>query len=290
MNKLVSGMFAGLVAVVSMTHAGGALAQAASWNFGTNCDPSPTQNSYVVGGNTLSCTTSNPTETASVTAWSNIGTSGKFLRASMGDHSSSGIGVYSGTSETGGNGQHGFDNMTGTGLGGSQEFILVNFGPYKVDLTALSIGWRSGDADVSVLRWDGANTSQSAMYSAMANLTTGTLTNSTGWSLVGTESMNDATPDTSSVNLGGKVSSWWIISTYYGVQAQSSVGTLTTGDDKFKLSALMGNVCTGSVTGGNQGNGGTCDLGRVPEPGSLALAGLALVGVFASRRKVKALF
>ena len=62
---------------------------------------------------------------------------------------------------------------------------------------------------------------------------------------------------------------------------------MNTGDDRFKLSQLSGQVCvSGTYTGGNQGNGGTCN--SVPEPGSFGLAGLAVLGVFASRRRVAA--
>jgi len=295
MNKLISGVLAGFVAVVAMAHISDAAAQStfAQWNLGTACDPSPAQNAYTVGGNSVSCTTGVPAETMTATAYSNIGTGGQFLRASMGDFSGSGVGVYSGSGENGSNGQHAFDNMIGTNMGGTQEFMLVNFGPYKVNLTQMAIGWTGGsDADVAILRWDGADTSAADMRTLLQSRTTSSLTSaSNGWSLVATESMGTNAPDTSTVSFGNRVSSWWIVSTFYGTTATSTAGSLNTGDDRFKLSSLSGQVCvSGTYAGGNQGNGGTCTAGRIPEPDSLALAGLALLGVFASRRKVKALF
>lgn len=306
------GTLAGLIAVLALAAPGDAAAQS-TWNLGTVCDPTPVQSTYVVGGNTTTCATGVPAETMTATAYANIGSGGTFLRASMGDFNTAGIGIYSGSGDSSTDGQHAFDNITtscnggvgtqGAGAnacGGSQEFLLVNFGPYKVNLSSLAIGYRNGDADVAVLRWDGADKTAAEMAAIVGAKTTATLHDSvvaaggvgTGWSLVATESMNDAIPDVSSVNLGNKVSSWWIISTYYGTTATTTAGTLTTGDDRFKLATLTGNVCINGVTGGNGGNGGTCNAGNgggsVSEPGSLALAGLAFVGAFASRRRVAA--
>lgn len=293
MSKLLSGLLACAAGFLAVSHSSDAAAQS-TWNLQSACNPAPVQGSYVVGGNTVSCTTGVPAETATITAWSNIGSGGAFLRASMGDFTG-GIGAYSGTGETSTDSQHAFDNRTtgcngtNTNCGGSQEMMLVGFGPYKVSLTSMSVGYRSGDADVAILRWDGADKTDAQMQTIIAGLNTTTLTGS-GWTLVGTESL-DTQPDTTTVNLGNKVSSWWIVSTYYGTAAASTAGALSTGNDRFKVSALAGSVCTSGVyTGGNNGNGGTCGGsgggGSVPEPGSLVLAGLALFGAVATRRRV----
>ena len=298
MSKQLSGLLAVAAAVLTLTHSGGVIA-ASTWNLGTSCDPAGVQSVYTVGGNTTTCTTGIPAETATITAYSNIGSGSTFLRASMGDFGTSGIGVYSGSTENATNSQHAFDNQgtagtTGAaGQGGTQEFALVNFGPYKVNLTALTIGFRELDADVSILRWDGANKTAAEMSAIIAARTSGTLTDTavavgavgTGWSLVANESMDGAIADTSCVNLGSKVSSWWIISTYYGTAATTSAGgTLDLNNDRFKLSGLTGNVCTsGSYTGGTNGNGGTCN--NVSEPGSLSLAVMAVLGIGAARRR-----
>lgn len=309
MKKLAPGLFASIVGVAVMTLSGGAAAQS-TWALGTSCNPSPAQGSYVVGGNTVSCATGVPAETITMTAYSNAspvtvanpsgGGTGNFIRGSIGDFDGSGVGVYSGAGDTSFNAQHSLDNVTtgcvsgqtggaGTGTGkcgGSQEFMLVNFGPYKVNLNSISVGYRNGDADVAILRWDGADKSASEMATLISGASS--LSSITGWTLVGTESL-DTTPDTTTVNLGNKVSSWWIVSTYYGTAASATAGTLSTGDDRFKLSALTGTVCTsGTYTGGNQGNGGTCGPATtVPEPGILATLGLALFGATVARRRAQ---
>lgn len=303
MKKLAPGFFASIIGLTVMSFSGGAAAQS-TWNVGTTCDPSPAQGSYTPANpNSLNCTTGIPAETITMTAWSNAasGGTGNFIRGSIGDHNSSGVGIYSGSSETGTRSQHAMDNMTtqcvasgnpvtysgsaGTGsCGGSQEFMLVNFGPYKVNLNSISIGYRDTDADVAILRWDGANKTAAEMSALLG--TSGSLTSLAGWTLVGTESL-DSTPDTTSVNLGNKVSSWWIVSTYFGTAAGATAGSLDTGNDRFKLSALTGTVCTsGNYTGGTNGNGGTCGPTiNVPEPGMLATLGLALFGATVARRR-----
>ena len=89
-------------------------------------------------------------------------------------------------------------------------------------------------------------------------------------------------------------SSWWLISTYTGgAGVQKNLDA--TANDAFKILSFTANTCAGTITGGSSGtagtstanNGSSCQpsSGGAPEPGSLALAGLAMVGVLATRRR-----
>ncbi|MDO9091628.1 MAG: PEP-CTERM sorting domain-containing protein [Rubrivivax sp.] len=233
-----------------------------------------------------------------------------FVRGNLGDFNSSGFGVYSGNMETGTNGQHAFDNVTSgcgttstpaggvttsganSGCGGNIEALFLNFGSSKVNLTNVGIGWNGGDADLSVWAWTGAGNADVAATTAKGSTTTTGTTAAalTGWTLV---SNHDFGSGIGSQNTGGTLySSYFLVTTYFGAAG----GGLTAGNDRFKLDSFTVGLCVGTLTGGSSGtgtgggNGATCTPpggtgGTVAEPGSLALAGMALLGVAGTRRR-----
>ncbi len=182
---------------------------------------------------------------------------------------------------------HAIDNA-----GGNTEAVLLSFTSSQI-LTSIGLGYKNTDADISLWRYTGSSTptvtNKGASYASMV---------AAGWELVG--NYGDLSQDTSSpynlvnnalspsgdpntnANAGTNSvgSSWWLITAYNSSYGGATSGTVDQGNDFFKIygvtttacSTSTGNICSGSRT-------------NVPEPGSLALAGLALGGVFFTRRR-----
>ena len=177
---------------------------------------------------------------------------------------------------------HALDNA-----GVNTEGVLLTFSTSTI-LTGIDLSYISGDADISVFRYIG--TSAPTLSGTGTTLATMYGSGASGWQLVGNYAnltadnsapftynlINGATNSTSPTAGATSVgSSWWLI-TAYNTNFGSGTG-LTQGDDYFKLLAVAGEACTGSA--------GKCGTKKVPEPGSLALAGLGLFGLVYSRRQ-----
>ena len=256
--------FSSLLAMGSSAFAG------ATWLFGDNNPTTECNAAEVTAG---SCTAQVGSDAGSPNvkgyAFSSTASGPAFAAASLTSFGG-GLGVTA-AGESTGSPQHATDNS------GSTDLILLDFGTAKVDLDSVTIGWKGNstggstgaDADISVFRYSGS----SATLPAVSNLAaTGAGLLAGGWTLVGNYA-NLATGMAKAVNTGNTTSSWWLISAYnsnFGSTSESSGTGLTDGNDYFKVLSIAGNVS--SSTG-------------VPEPGSLALLGAALVGFVASRQR-----
>jgi len=205
---------------------------------------------------------------ATVTGWSAPST-GKFGSAAIAYYPYSGVGITS-PGESTASPDHAIDNN------GATEALLINFGLDNFALNQLSIGWLYGDADVSILRYTGTQAP------TLGSRTVADLKNATGWEWVG-DYANLSTSSALNFNNSGdvKTASWWLVSAYNSAYSGvAPTSGLTNGNDYFKLSGFAGTTVAKTPTPPTPGT-------SVPEPGTFALFGIAMLGIVAARRKSK---
>ena len=152
------------------------------------------------------------------------------------------------------------------------DMALLSF-TSAVRLSNMRLGWTQGDSDVTVMAYQGSGTP------SLIGKTFGELI-SLGWASVGNYS--DLGTTTKSINSAGLFSSHWLIGAYNPL-ANPGGGSVTGGStsyDYVKLASVGG--CISGTSGCNPPGG------RVPEPGSLALFGLGVIGMMSLRRRRKA--
>ncbi|WP_249115776.1 exosortase-dependent surface protein XDP1 [Azoarcus sp. L1K30] len=233
----------------------------AAWNWDLSCG------TFACSQTTSASQTSTPTggPAVTVTGWSGVNSGSSLAQGYI--ESWNGVGVqYSGESSASPN--HAMDNN------GQFESILLNFGGSSINLSSASLGWvYNNDArrsDFFVLAYTGAAPFNGSLAGkSYADL----LTVGSGWTLIGNSGGSGA--GAYGLASGSIYSSFWLIGA--GAVSGTSVGYGSNNYyDYMKVASVGGSVKPPSTDN------------KVPEPGSLALAGLGLLGLIgASRRKVR---
>lgn len=179
--------------------------------------------------------------------------------------SGNGVGVGG---ESSSDGQHSLDNQSGF------EVALLSF-DQQVRLESVRAGWTQTDSDIFVMAFTG-----SGSLAATTSLDGGTFKNLTtrGWSLIGNYANIGTAPKSLGTTTGAfaeTYSSFWLI----GAGSYTPGTGVSKGDssyDYLKLASVGGTIKPSN------------DGGSVPEPGSLALAGLAFMGMVGMRSRKQA--
>jgi hypothetical protein len=251
------------LAAVGFVTAGAAQAQ--SWDIDACTGGTKLSSGFTNCGQTGGTTTA----TLNVKAYQATSASSNFTAASINIQSGY-IGVLSGTETSGSSSpSHGIDNDTATG-GNPYELIHLQFSK-AVDLGTLVATWSHTDGDFQVFRWNyNATTPTPSITSINANaLPTALGSVASGWQLVDigdfSSNLTQTITDTS------YFSSHWLVTTAFGQT-----------NDGFKLGTMHAtSVCAQSQTS----TGGCGPSTSVPVPGTLALAGLGLLGAGFLRRR-----
>ena len=254
-----------LLASAALIISGGSALAASTWNFSTCNSTASNQNATNSGtfGNSWSCSGSLGTNKVTASAWGGADAAGStgFQTAYLSPQGGSGFGLasrYETLSVLQPN--HAVDNSP---LNATPDLVLLKFDT-AVALGSVNIGYVGGspvDADFTLMAFKGVTPTILGKNATNLNA---------GWALV--ENSSGSGTGVRTVNAGDVVSSWWLISAYSSSYGGGSLDAVT---DYFKLLAVSSKDLAPPGS-------------RVPEPGSLALLGVGLLGLMGVRRKTKA--
>ncbi len=295
-NRSNTSIVRGLSAIVVLLLSGTGYA-ATTWDLQANCvasDGLPSSTCTGTASNIKLQGYSTGTGTATVT---NPTSGTTFAAANLYNYDPNGLGIVAVNEQSGPTGPHAMDNGFGT------DAMLLDFSDAfsnGVNLTGLTIGWNATDTnatsrncaipsnipsnqttntDTRCRSGDTALLYKDSDISVLAKTATGTLTLAglgSGWQLIGNYGNVGSGSDFEAISTTVS-SSYWLISAYsstlFGNSTCTTANCNDSNVDAFKIVSIAGNITPPPPSN------------QTPEPGTLALVGVALFGFLAMRRR-----